>query len=145
MRDEGPRAPSPSLAERPAVLRWSGRPDTPATITVRLHDRASRVRRAAIAWLVCWACAVPALFLPGLHFVLVPLLLLGGPWLALTRMGEREQTLRLRGTCPACGVARDEALQSALRPGLTLRCDACRRAIEVVAQERDASFSAPVR
>lgn len=134
MRGERLDAPSPSLAERPAVLRWSGRPDTPATITVRLHDRAARVRRAAIAGLACWACAVPALFLPGLHFVLVPLLLLGGPWLALTRMAEREQALRLHGTCPACGAARDEALQGALRPGMTLRCDACRRAIEVVAR-----------
>lgn len=115
------------------MLRWHGRPDTSATITVRLHDRAARMRRAAIAWLTCWACAVPALFLPGLHFVLVPLLLLGGPWLALMRMAEREQALRLQGTCPACGVACDEALPSALRSGMTRRCDACRRAIEIVA------------
>jgi hypothetical protein len=133
VRVDDSHAPSSSLAERHAVLRWRGRPDTPATITVRLHDRAARMRRAALAWLACWGCAVPALFLPGLHFVLVPLLVLGGPWLALTRMAEREQALRVHGRCPACGAARDEALRSALRPGMTLRCDDCRRAIEIVA------------
>lgn len=132
MSPDGPHATSVPLAERPAALRWLGRPDTPATIVVRTHDRAARVRRAALAWLACWAGAVPALFLPGLHFVLVPLLVLGGPVLAFARLAEHTQALRVRGTCPACGVAIDEPLRSALRAGMTLRCDACRRAIELV-------------
>lgn len=132
MSVDGPRRTTGRLAERPATLRWLGRPDTPATITVRLHDRAARVRRATLAWLACWACAAPALFLPGLHFVLVPLLVLGGPVLAFARLAEHTQASRVRGACPACGVAIDEPLRSTLRVGMTLRCDACRRAIALV-------------
>lgn len=101
-------------------------------IDVLERDAAARTRRAALTWAGCWGCAVLAVFLPLLHFVLVPLLLIGGPMLALQRSRERYQLLRVRGACPGCGATLDEPMQSALSTGITLRCASCRRAVTLV-------------
>ena len=122
---------SSCLVERPAQLRWLGRPDTAALLITRTHDRASRIRRALVAGLACWGGAIIALFLPGLHFVLVPLLLIGGPALAFIRLAERVQVVGVRGHCPACDAAIDERIQGSLVTVMSLRCETCHRAIEL--------------
>jgi len=117
------------VSEFQARLQWLGSPDTEATVDVLERDASARFRRAALTWAVTWACAVAAVFLPLLHFVLVPGLLIAGPVLAMQRSRERYQLLRARGRCPGCGGAIDESMQSAVKAGLTLRCPSCRRAV----------------
>jgi len=103
---------------------------------VALYGRIDRVRRAVLGLLACWAAACGALFVPVLHFVLVPSLLIAGPWLALTRLGERRTVLGVEGPCPACGGA------IAARPGggatQEVRCTHCRRSIEWALTEEPA-------
>jgi len=125
--------PSPEAEREPAgVVRVATsfryhEQSTDALARVAVHGRADRVRRAVLGLLGCWAAACVALFLPVLHFVLVPSLLIAGPWLALVRLGERRTVLGVEGPCPACGGA------IVTRPGggatQEVRCDHCRRSI----------------
>jgi hypothetical protein len=98
-----------------------------AAARVAVYGRADRVRRAVLGLLACWGAACAAVFLPVLHFVLVPSLLIAGPWLAFVRLGERRTVLGVEGPCPACGGA------ISVRPGggstQEVRCDHCRRSI----------------
>ena len=97
-----------------------------------VRDAGQRTRRAVLTWLAGWGCAILAVFLPVLHFVLVPLLFVGGPLLAITRLGERVSVLEVSGTCPGCGAAQRQPLNTGARPRLAFRCDACRREITVL-------------
>lgn len=89
------------------------------------HAKRDRVRRAVLGWAACWGAAIAALFLPLLHFVLVPALLIAGPMLGMARLGEKRTITRIAGPCPACGGA------VSFRPGGSaanvVRCDHCRR------------------
>ena len=125
----------PVPQEHPATLTWLGRPDEPAILGVLVHGDRERTRRAAATWGTAWLLAVLAVFLPVLHFVLVPVFLIGGPLLALQRFGERVSVIEVRGTCPGCGVPQTQTLRTAARARLEFRCDACRRAIGVVLPE----------
>jgi len=89
------------------------------------------MRRCVQTWLAGWGLAIAAVFLPVLHFVLVPALLLGGPILALQRLGERVTVLDVSGNCPGCGAPQKQSLKRKAQPRLEFRCDACRRAIGV--------------
>ena len=91
-----------------------------------VRDAGQRTRRAVLTWLAAWGCAVLAVF------VLVPLLFLGGPLLALSRLGERVSVLEVNGTCPGCGAEQRQPLKTGARPRLAFRCDACRREIAVL-------------
>jgi hypothetical protein len=99
-----------------------------ATARVLDHAKRDRVRRALLGLAACWGAAVAAVFLPVLHFVLVPALLIAGPLLAFARLGERRTITGITGPCPACGGA------ITLRPGgsaaAVVRCDHCRRPVE---------------
>jgi len=99
-----------------------------ATARVLDHAKRDRVRRALLGLAACWGAAVAAVFLPVLHFVLVPTLLIAGPLLAFARLGERRTVTGITGPCPACGEP------ISLRPGgsaaAVVRCDHCRRPVE---------------
>ena len=90
-----------------------------------------RTRRALLTWLAAWGLGIVAVFVPVLHFVLVPLLVLGGPILALQRLGERVSVLEVTGACPGCGAPQRQPLHAGAQPRLEFRCDACGRAIGV--------------
>ena len=98
-----------------------------ATARVLEHAKRDRVRRALLGLAACWGAAVAAVFLPVLHFVLVPTLLIAGPLLAFARLGERRTVTGITGPCPACGEP------ISLRPGgsaaAVVRCDHCRRPV----------------
>lgn len=78
-------------------------------------DAPERTSRAVRALATCWGLAVLAVFLPVLHFVLVPSLLVAGPVVALSRLRERCTVRGASGTCPACGAAQSFAVSGALR------------------------------
>jgi predicted amidophosphoribosyltransferase len=127
--------PAPPLAatsndgavEVPGVFHYLGKPD--ATVAVRLLRRTPRQRgwRAATGLAKCWGLAVVAVFVPLLHFILVPALVLAGPLVARSRWLERASVLRARGACPGCGAALDLPLRQPAREEVTFRCSACGR------------------
>ena len=121
----------PTPTSHAASLTYLGQPDQPAELSVIMRDAGQRTRRAVLTWLAGWGLGIVAVFLPVLHFVLVPLLVLGGPILAFNRFGERVSVLAVTGTCPGCGVAQHQPLKRGAQPRLEFRCDSCGRAIGV--------------
>jgi hypothetical protein len=126
-----PSLSRPVPTRHPATLTYLGRPDTPAELNVIVRDAGQRTRRAVLTWLAAWGLGIVAVFLPLLHFVLVPALVLGGPILALHRLGERVSVLEVQGPCPGCGAAQRQPLNAGAQPRLEFRCEACGRAIGV--------------
>jgi predicted RNA-binding Zn-ribbon protein involved in translation (DUF1610 family) len=96
---------------------------------VRQHSRPDRLRRAARAWAGCWGAAIVAVFLPVLHFVLVPSLLVGGPLYAMVMMRERVTVLGADGACPACGAEQHPRMKTGASDRMEFRCESCRRAL----------------
>ncbi len=111
------------------VLTYPDRIPIVARVTARHRDAKARVSRAALTWAAGWGLAVAAVFLPVLHFVLVPLLLVGTPLLAWQRLHEPATLIDAEGACPACGAHRTFALGGAWRVRTALRCEACGRAL----------------
>lgn len=131
---------APALAE----LSYSGHPSTPVRLDEVEWTAAQRMQRALKALGLCWAAAVAAVFLPVLHFVLVPALLLAGPVAALVRHRERRSVLGYAGTCPACGAALEERRALPSHDEVALRCDACGRGL-VLRRLTAAGSSSPPR
>lgn len=51
---------------------------------------------------MCWGAAIVAVFIPFLHFFLVPGFLLAGPVVVFVLMGQESVILGGEGTCPHC-------------------------------------------
>jgi hypothetical protein len=103
----------------------------PAVVIVRQHSRPDRLRRAARAWAGCWGAAIVAVFLPVLHFVLVPSLIVAGPLYAMVMMRERVTVLGADGDCPACGAPQHPKLKAGAGDRMEFRCESCRRALSL--------------
>jgi len=127
-RNEAP----PGTREHEGALTYDGCEPSPAQVVARHRDAAARTARAVRTWAIGWGLAVVAVFLPVLHFVLVPLLLVGGPAFALRRLRESATLVCAAGACPACHAAQRFALGDAWRERTSLRCEACGRAIVLV-------------
>ncbi len=128
---EAPRNSSHEGREVAATIAYHGHPDAAATLRVRTWSKPERTGRAVRALLTCWGLAVLAVFLPVLHFVLVPSLLVAGPIAALARLREGASVLEANGACPACGVTQRFAVSGALREETRLRCESCGRAVSL--------------
>lgn len=115
-----------------AWLTYSGRPDTPVELRIRQHAAADRLRRAFVAGGACFGAAIAAVFLPVLHFILVPALLIATPFVFAGRLHEPVTVLGGHGACPACGHEQELAVRGALRPRTSLRCDRCGRELVLV-------------
>lgn len=111
------------------ALTYHGRPPTAAVVHARMRSHHERIVRAVLGLLSCWGLAIVAVFLPMLHFVLVPALLIGGIALGWHRLHERATIRRVTGSCPACGAQVDTTLDESLGEPIALRCEHCRRQI----------------
>jgi len=138
---------APLEREISAILRYRGRPDEPAGLEVLRRSPRDRTVRAAQGWALCWAAAIAAVFIPLLHFVLVPALLLAGPLVARARWQERATVRGLRGKCPGCGAAIETALNSSATAEIGLRCPACGRPLslhlDLTRLDPDSAVAAP--
>ena len=111
------------------VLCYPGREPAPAIVRMQPRDRRARIARALRTLAACWGLAIAAVFVPVLHFVLVPSLLVAGPLLSLQKLGEAQSMLSAAGACPACGAPQEFPLARPWRARVSLRCTACGRAI----------------
>src|SRR5262249_59986183 len=80
---------------------------------------------------VCWAIAGGAVFLPILHFVLVPTFFLSGLAVGLTRLRDRRTVARVHAACPRCGVEQDFASGHRFALAWSLSCPACHSNLEL--------------
>lgn len=121
------KTPTPTDRDVPAVVRYIGKPDEPAALDLVRRNKRERTVRAVQVWAMCWGGAIVAVFMPVLHFILVPSLLLAGPLVASMRWNERATVITARGRCPGCGAEFAADLNTAAKPELPWRCSACGR------------------
>ncbi len=112
-------------------LTYPDREPAPARVETDHREAPARTARAVRTLATCWGLAVVAVFLPLLHFVLVPGLLVLGPVLAYARLHEADTITRAEGDCPACAAHQAYALGQRWRERTVLRCDACGRRLEL--------------
>jgi hypothetical protein len=119
--------------EVPVTLGVFGAHPVKALAIVRHRSLASRAGRAGLALGIAWLLALPAIFLPVLHFVLVPGLLVGGVVLAAMRLREDRALARVRGICPRCGAPLDLTPGGRFRLPRTVQCLHCRNELTLSA------------
>jgi hypothetical protein len=112
-------------------LSFPGETTTEGQAEVRDWSAFERFKRAAIGLSLAWVAAGVAIFLPILHFVLVPSLLLGGPIFAIFRGTEAARLKSLKGACPRCKVDRVFELGVRHLKKRTFTCDGCGNLIEI--------------
>jgi hypothetical protein len=112
-------------------LSFPGEPATVGQALVYDWSGFERFKRAAIGLALAWLGAGAAIFMPILHFVLVPSLILGGPLVAIFRGSEAARLKSLKGACPRCKV--DRVFELGLRhlKKRTFTCDGCGNLIDI--------------
>src|SRR3990167_3111214 len=84
-------------------IRDSAREPLPALLEVESIPMPSRVGRGVMVLLGVWALAVACVFVPLLHFVLVPGFLVAGPVLAWFTARATVLVKSTQIECPRCG------------------------------------------
>ncbi|MBI2525779.1 MAG: zinc ribbon domain-containing protein [Candidatus Rokubacteria bacterium] len=109
----------------PASLSAFGAPPRLVTATVLQQSSQRRATRALAALGGFWGLAAVAVFLPVVHFVLVPSFLAAGAITAGLRLREDRRLLSVRGACPRCGVEQEFLAGQRFRREQTLACPRC--------------------
>jgi len=128
----------------PAQLRAFGAQPTRAVMTVAELTPASRLGRAAAGLAACWSLALVAVFLPILHLVLVPTLVVGGIVAAITLGRQARRVTDLRGPCPRCATEQRFEASGRLRPTRLTTCPKCHTNVTLVVGDGAASETTPV-
>lgn len=121
----GTKAPEGEWFDLFASLSVFGAAPRPVRVTVTRQSPGHRLGRAAKVAGVFWAVAAGCVFLPGLHFVLVPTFLVVGLAAGFRNLRDVEIVSRVHGACPRCGLEQDFAAGNRLTPTWTLDCPAC--------------------
>ena len=113
------------MSEWPIRLELPNCTSTSGVAVTIERTLAGRVVRAATALAGLWGAAFVCVFIPLLHFVLVPTLLLLGPVMAALRLREKVSFKAVRGACPRCLLDRTFEASGRFRDGGGLHCDGC--------------------
>jgi hypothetical protein len=132
-KDSRASAGDSDLTRVPVTLEVFGANPVPATAVVRHRSIASRLGRAGVGLAIAWLLAFPAIFLPVLHFVLVPGFVIGGLVLAAVRLREDSTLARVEGTCPRCRAALDVTPGGRFRLPRSVQCPHCRNTLTLAA------------
>ncbi|HKZ06268.1 MAG TPA: hypothetical protein VJU81_12425 [Methylomirabilota bacterium] len=118
----------------PATLAVFGAPPAPATARVARQTPADRMRRVLTALGIFWGLAIPAVFMPVAHFILVPSLLLIGAVVAALRSREDMRLLGAHGRCPRCGVDQEFPGGGRFHGEQALDCPRCHNRLTLTAR-----------
>jgi hypothetical protein len=99
-------------------------------IQVQFWDKKERNIRALKFWGICWGLALVSIFIPMLHFVLVPGFILAGPIVWFFVLGQESAVLGGEGTCPHCQAAFKIA-KSAYKFPMSDVCNACHENVKI--------------
>ena len=83
-----------------------------------------------------WAIAGACIFIPGLHFVLVPSFFLIGIVTGAMRVRDAETVVRVHGVCPRCKFEQDFTAGNRFAPTWRLDCRACHNHLELALSDR---------
>ena len=105
-------------------IRDSQRDPVNAELDIEHISIGQRIGKAAIRLVVCWALAVATIFIPLLHFVLVPGFAVLGPVMAFLGFKPTVKVTSKTVTCPKCEKVSTIEEGSTGWP-VTLRCSHC--------------------
>lgn len=97
---------------------------------LRSWNQKERLWRGGKGWLGAWLIGVVAVFLPILHFVLVPLFALLGPFAGFYFYSQTSVILGGVGECPSCGKELEIAKSKPQWP-LEDLCLHCRESVTI--------------
>jgi len=133
------RATQEGSIDLPASLSVFGAEPSPILVTVTRPSPGKRLARAARGAGIFWAVAAGCVFLPGLHFVLVPTFLLAGVVAGMRHLRDTEVTSRVHGACPRCGHEQDFAAGNRLTPTWSLDCPTCHNTLTLTLSPKKAA------
>jgi len=139
----GTKPPGGGSFDLAASLTVFGAPPRPVGVTVTRQSPGHRLGRALKGAAVFWAVAAGCVFLPGLHFVLVPAFLVIGIVVGLRNLRDVEIVSRVHGACPRCGLEQDFAAGTRLAPTWTLDCPACHNNLTLTLEPGGARMTGP--
>jgi len=119
-----------------ASLAAFGSMPSRAAVTVARLTPGRRLARAFRTAGIFWAVAGVCIFIPGLHFVLVPSFLLIGIVTLLIRLRDAETVVRVHGVCPRCKFEQDFAAGNRFAPTWRLDCRACHNHLDLALTDR---------
>ena len=100
------------------------------TVTIERWARGERFQRGLKGLGAAWLAAVLAIFIPGLHFILVPSLLLVGPIVFFLKKRTASLVMGGSGICPECGESFTIVKTKDDWPFLDI-CEKCRKHVRI--------------
>jgi hypothetical protein len=103
---------------------------TSGNARIESWDKRARLQRALKIWGLCWGIAIAAIPFPLIHFVVLPTMLLSGPFAALYVYTRKSVILGGEGECPDCGERLRIARLSHRFPQSDL-CESCQSSVKL--------------
>ncbi len=97
-----------------------------------VYSAGERTGRALKVLLVAWLLAAVAVFIPIAHFFLVPIFVIAGPVMALSRYRAEVVPEKVTGSCPACGESITIDLDPADKLPKWSYCPNCNKSLHLV-------------
>jgi hypothetical protein len=119
-----------------ASLTAFGSMPTRAAVSVARLTPGQRFARGFRGAGTFWAIAGACIFIPGLHFVLVPGFFFIGIVTGMMRIRDAETVVRVHGVCPRCQFEQDFAAGNRFAPTWRLDCRACHNHLELALTDR---------
>lgn len=98
---------------------------TSAEATVADWTMLERLRRAAVGMAISWSLAGVSIMIPGLHFILPPVLILAGPIVFIVRFVVSSSFVEVNGVCPRCKEPRKLPTSGKVADETNVFCDGC--------------------
>ncbi len=95
------------------------------------YDPGDRIQRALLRLALLWVLAGVSLFIPLVHFVLVPGFLIAGPVVAVLAYRSSQARDRAEGKCPVCGKEVSIKLEAKDEIPKWTYCPACNAALKI--------------
>lgn len=127
--------PHPGFINQKVVLKSDSEHHSEGIVKIQYFNREQRLGRALKIFGLCWGAALVAIFLPLIHFVLVPTLILTGLIVPGFVYFRESRILGGEGTCPKC-QAPFQIEKSANEWPLTDLCTQCRSQIIIEKAEK---------
>lgn len=107
----------------------------PGSLHLLEYSGQERVKRAAIAWLVCWLLAVVSLPIVFAHWVLVPGFFFAGPFAAYRYYHTLAVPQAITGRCPQCQHDITLPVEAADKLPMWRYCPQCNQSLQLLSAQ----------
>jgi hypothetical protein len=115
----------------PVILSSSDGRRQEGSLRLRIWSPQEKRHRAIRVWCILWGLMIGAVFIPLVHFFLVPALLVGGPVAAWFMSRVPNEVTGGEARCPACGAGFQFARSALRKWPLRDVCGSCHAEVAV--------------